>query len=94
MTQNLPDKNAALSLGGKLRPVPGDRCVQIDPAAIGAALTAIREQLEVVRTLKSQLTSISNATKAVWTGLDSMRSTILARVAEAEAEIGGPTGKG
>jgi len=68
--------------------------VEVDPAAIGAALTAIREQLEVVRTLKSQLTSISNATKAVWTGLDSMRATILARVAEAESEIGGPAGKG
>jgi hypothetical protein len=67
--------------------------VEVDPAAIGAALTAIREQLEVVRTLKSQLTSISNATKAVWTGLDSMRATILARVAEAESEIGGPAGK-
>ena len=68
--------------------------VEVDPAAIGAALTAIREQLEVVRTLKSQLTSISNATKAVWTGLDSMRATILARVADAESEIGGPAGKG
>ena len=68
--------------------------VEVDPAAIGAALTAIREQLEVVRTLKSQLTSISNATKAVWAGLDSMRATILARVAEAESEIGGPAGKG
>ena len=68
--------------------------VEVDPAAIGAALTAIREQLEVVRTLKSQLTSISNATKAVWTGLDSMRATILARVAEAESEISGRVGKG
>jgi hypothetical protein len=67
--------------------------VEVDPAAIGAALTAIREQLEVVRTLKSQLTSISNATKAVWTGLDSMRATILARVAEAESEIGGRAGR-
>jgi len=71
-----------------------EREVEVDPAAIAAALTAIREQLDVVRTLKAQLTSISNATKAVWTGLDAMRATILARVAEAEAEIGGPTGKG
>ena len=64
----------------------------MDAAAIAAALTAIREQLEVVRALKSQLTSISNATKAVWTGLDTMRSGILARVSEAEAEIRvGPT---
>jgi hypothetical protein len=64
-----------------------EREVAVDAAAIGAALTAIREQLEVVRQLKSQLTSISNATKAVWTGLDTMRSSILARVTEAEAEI-------
>jgi len=41
----------------------------------------------VVRGLKVQLTSISNATKAVWSGLDQMRSNILARVTEAEAEI-------
>ena len=68
--------------------------VDVDPVAIGAALTAIREQLDVVRTLKSQLTSISNATKAVWTGLDTMRAAILARVAEAEAEIAEPVGKG
>jgi len=61
--------------------------VEVDAAAIGAALTAVREQLELVRTLKSQLTSISNATKAVWVGLDTMRSNILARVADAEAEI-------
>jgi hypothetical protein len=64
-----------------------EREVSVDAAAIGAALTAIREQLEVVRQLKSQLTSISNATKAVWTGLDTMRSGILARVTEAESEI-------
>ena len=54
--------------------------MDVDAAAIGTALTAIREQLEVVRQLKSQLTSISNATKAVWAGLDTMRSNILARV--------------
>ncbi len=64
-----------------------ERDVAVDAAAIGSALTAIREQLEVVRQLKSQLTSISNATKAVWTGLDAMRSSILARVTEAETEI-------
>jgi hypothetical protein len=64
-----------------------EREVEMDAAAIGAALTAIREQLEVIRSLKAQLTSISNATKAVWTGLDTMRSNILARVIEAETEI-------
>ena len=64
-----------------------EREVAVDAAAIGSALTAIREQLEVVRQLKTQLTSISNATKAVWTGLDTMRAGILARVHEAESEI-------
>ena len=64
-----------------------EREVEVDAAAIAVALTAIREELEVVRQLKSQLTSISNATKAVWGGLDSMRASILARVSEAETEI-------
>jgi hypothetical protein len=64
-----------------------EREVAVDAVAIGSALTAIREQLEVVRQLKTQLTSISNATKAVWTGLDTMRAGILARVSEAESEI-------
>ena len=61
--------------------------VEVDAAAIGSALTAIREQLEVVRQLKAQLTSIQTATRAVWTGLDTMRSNIITRVAEAESEL-------
>jgi hypothetical protein len=64
-----------------------DREVEVDAAAVGRALGAIKEQLEVIRSLKTQLTSVSNATKAVWTGLDTLRSGILARVAEAEAEL-------
>jgi hypothetical protein len=64
-----------------------ERDVTVDAAAIGAALTAVREQLELVRQLKSQLTSIGNTTRAVSTGLDEMRAAILARVTEAEAEI-------
>jgi len=64
-----------------------ERDVTVDAAAIGAALVGIREQLELVRQLKSQLTSISTATKTVWTGLDEMRAAILNRVTEAEAEI-------
>jgi hypothetical protein len=63
--------------------------VAIDAASIGAALTGIREHLESIRTLKSQLTSIGNATKAVWTGLDTLRNGILTRIAEAEAELRG-----
>jgi hypothetical protein len=61
--------------------------VEVDAAAIGRALAGVREQLEAIRALKTQLTSVSNATKAVWTGLDTLRTGILARVAEAEAEL-------
>ena len=61
-----------------------EREVEVDAAEIGSALNAIREQLDVVRSLKAQLTSISTATKQIWSGLDQMRSNILARVAEAE----------
>jgi hypothetical protein len=64
-----------------------EREVEVDAAAIRAALDAIREQLDTIKTLKSQLTSIGNATKAVWGGLDTLRSGILARIAEAEAEL-------
>jgi len=64
-----------------------EREVEVDAAAIAAALEGIREQLDAVRSLKSQLTSISTATKAVWTGLDTLKAAVLAKVAEAEAEL-------
>ena len=64
-----------------------EREVEVDAAAIGRALAGVREQLDAIRALKAQLTSVSNATKAVWTGLDPLRTGILARVVEAEAEL-------
>jgi hypothetical protein len=64
-----------------------EREVEIDPAVISTALAGIREQLEAIKALKAQLTSIGNATKAVWSGLDTLRSGVLARVAEAEAQL-------
>jgi hypothetical protein len=64
-----------------------EREVEVDAAAVSAALAGIREQLELIKTLKSQLTSIGNATRAVWGGLDTLRSGILARVADAESEL-------
>ncbi|MBF6606001.1 MAG: hypothetical protein IVW53_10510 [Chloroflexi bacterium] len=64
-----------------------EREVEVDAAAVSAALAGIREQLETIKALKSQLTSIGNATKAVWTGLDTLRSGVLTRVSEAEAEL-------
>jgi hypothetical protein len=64
-----------------------ERDVDVDAAAVGRALQGVREQLDAIRALKAQLTSVSNATKAVWTGLDTLRNGILAKVAEAEAEL-------
>lgn len=60
---------------------------EVDSAAIGAALTAIREQLDVIKGLKAQLTSISGAASGVSTGLDRLRDNVIARVVEAEAEL-------
>lgn len=60
---------------------------EVDAAAVGAALSAIREQLEVIKTLKSQLTSINGAAGAVSTGLDRLRDGVIAQVITAEAEI-------
>ena len=64
-----------------------EREVEVDAAAVGRALAGVKEQLEAVRALKSQLTSVSTATEAVKSGLDTLRAGILARVAEAEAEL-------
>jgi len=65
----------------------GEREVEVDSLAIGRALAGVREQLEAIRALKTQLTSVASVTKAVAEGLDGMRAGILARVAEAEAEL-------
>jgi hypothetical protein len=65
----------------------GERDVEVDAKAVGRALAGVREQLEAIRALKTQLTSVANVTRAVADGLDTMRLGILARVAEAEAEL-------
>ena len=64
-----------------------DREVELDAAAVGEALTGIRAQLEAIRALKSHLTSIGTAAREVGDGLDRMRDGVLARVADAEAEL-------
>jgi hypothetical protein len=64
-----------------------DRAVEIDARAIGLALRGIREQMEQIRALKAQLTSISTSTKGVWTGLDSLQAGVLMKVSEAEQEL-------
>jgi hypothetical protein len=59
----------------------------IDAAALRLALTGIREQLDVIKGLKAQLTSISGAASGVSTGLDRLRDGVIARVVEAEGEL-------
>jgi hypothetical protein len=65
----------------------GEHEVDIDAQAVAKALAGIKEQLEAIRGMKSQLTSVANVTKQVADGLDTMRTGILARVADAEAEL-------
>jgi hypothetical protein len=65
----------------------GERDVEVDARAIGLALAGVKEQLEVIRGLKTQLTSVASVTKSVTDGLDALRAGILARVGEAEAEL-------
>ena len=59
----------------------------MDADAIHAALDGVREQLEVIKGLKSTLTSMGNHARDVSSGLDRLREGVVARVAEAEAEL-------
>jgi hypothetical protein len=64
-----------------------ERQVEVDAAAIATAVDGIRGQLEAVRALKSQLTSIGSMSQAVGEGLDRLREGVLSKVAEVEAEL-------
>jgi hypothetical protein len=64
-----------------------EAAVEVDAASISAAVAGIREQLEQVRRLKTQLGSIRTATSGVSEGLDRLREGILGRVCEIEAEL-------
>jgi hypothetical protein len=64
-----------------------DRDVEVDAAAVTAALNGVREQLETLRALKVTLTSIGTSARDVYAGLDKLRDGILSRLAEAEAEL-------
>ena len=59
----------------------------IDAAALTETMTAIREQLENVRAMKVQLTSIGTTSGQVSASLDRMREGILAQVVRAEREL-------
>jgi len=64
-----------------------DREVELDAAAVSSALTGIRNQLDAIRGLKMQLTTIGTAAKEVHAGLDRMRDGVLSSVSEAEAAL-------
>jgi hypothetical protein len=64
-----------------------DAAVEVNARAISASLTGIREQLEAVRRMKMQLTSIGTVSREVAGTLDRLREGVLARVCEVEAEM-------
>ncbi|CAN5750780.1 hypothetical protein BH24CHL5_BH24CHL5_07610 [soil metagenome] len=59
----------------------------IDAARVLQAVAAVRVELEAVRRLKTQLTSIRSTATEVANGLDRLRDQVLARVADAEAQL-------
>ncbi len=63
------------------------RGTEIDAARVLQAVAAIRGELDVVRGLKMQLTSIGRAAGEVSQGLERMREHVIARVADAEAQL-------
>lgn len=60
---------------------------EVDLGEVQASLTAIREALEAVRSLKVQLSNIGSTSAAVSQGLDKLREAILAWISRAEREL-------
>ena len=83
--------DAAIRLA-RLHAIAGlrDAAAEIDGEAIRAALSAVRTELEAIKGIKATLTSIAKSTINVQAVLDELRESVLARIAEAEAEIRRP----
>jgi len=83
--------DAAIRLA-RLHAIAGlrDAATEIDSEAIRAALAAVRSQLEAIKGIKATLTSIAKGSIGVQAALEELREGILARIAEAEAEIRRP----
>lgn len=64
-----------------------DKDADVDTAAVHDALERVSAELDALRGLKMKLTTIGSAAKAVNAGLDQLRDGIVARIAEAEAEL-------
>jgi len=61
--------------------------MEVDIGEVRAALTGIRETLELVRGLKVQLTSIGTSSENVSKALDKLREAVLAWISRAEREL-------
>ena len=59
----------------------------IDASAVSAGLARVGAELDAVRSLKTQLTSIGRAATEVSRGLDRLREQVLVRLAEVESEL-------
>jgi hypothetical protein len=66
--------------------VRGERS-DVDAGAIRDALERIRAQLDSLRALKVQLTTIGSAARDVGVGLDRLRDGVVAHIAHAEAGL-------
>jgi len=60
---------------------------EVDIEAIRAALAAVRAELDALKGIKATLTSIATSASGLQATLDRLRDSVIARVAEAEAEI-------
>ncbi len=61
--------------------------MELDAAAVSGALSGIRNQLDAIRGLKMQLTTIGTAAREVHAGLERMREGVLSSVSDAEAAL-------
>ena len=69
-----------------LASVRGERA-EVDAGAVRDALERIRAQLDSLRALKMQLTTIGSAARDVSSGLDRLREGVVVHIADAEAGL-------
>ncbi len=64
-----------------------ERETNVDAARVMAAIGAVKSELDAIKAMKTQLTSVGRVAAEVSSSLDRMREQVLARVAEAETEL-------
>ena len=64
-----------------------ERGTNVDAARVMAAIVAVKSELDAIKAMKTQLTSVGRVAAEVSSSLDRMREQVLARVAEAETEL-------